>query len=92
MLAASYGSVNAGGKWQEHSDSTVYKLDLEQVLEVLQLFYYKKNELITLIGAKVVDDILIAGKGNGRKNLTRFLKTYYDMSTTVHTPGTYPFS
>ena len=69
LLTATYGLVNANVKWQLAIDDTLQKLGLIQLRQFPQLFAkYKKNELV-LVAAKVVDDVLIAGIDQEKKDV-----------------------
>lgn len=57
-----YGIISAGRKWQRASDfALISNLGLSLVLGIHQLFFYKA-QMLNLILAKYVDDILIAAK------------------------------
>ena len=83
--------VNASAKLQDHSDTTFLQIDLNAVRHLPQLFYMKKNGVICLIVAKVVDDILIGGSLEVMKWFITPLKKYYKLGTITHMPGTFHF-
>ena len=91
LMVASYGLVNASAKWQDHSDTTFLTIGLNAVRYIPQLFYMKKNGVMCLIVAKVVDDILIGGSLEARKWFISRLKKYYKLGTITHMPGTFHF-
>lgn len=43
LLTAAYGLVNAGAKWQEHSDRILCSFGLQQFKYVPQLFYKREQ-------------------------------------------------
>ncbi len=77
LLITAYGLVNSNAKWQNESDNVLLKMGLTQSINVPQLFYKKENGKLTLILAKVVDDIIAAGVGNSAiQALNEFDKTF----------------
>lgn len=61
LLVAGYGLVNAGAKWQQHSDKIFYDLGLSNIPEVPQLFVKRDDDETTLLVAKIVYDVLATG-------------------------------
>lgn len=68
LLVAAYGLVNTGAKWQKHSDETFFEIGMKVVVQVPQLFYKIQNGELTLIAAKVNDNILLAGSEENAKH------------------------
>lgn len=63
LLKPAYGLVDFGKFWQLHFEEWSFHYGIETLLRVHQIFLIiKDDETHTIIIAKVVDDLLIAGK------------------------------
>eukprot|EP00171_Calliarthron_tuberculosum_P022021 IDg22021t1 len=90
---AAYGLVNAGAKWQEHIEKTLKSIGFMQVILIPQLFYLRDDSGdISVIAAKVVDDILFVGDILHLKSAIRKLQAKYEIGTIVYGPGTFLFN
>lgn len=91
LMVAGYGLVNAGAKWQKHSDQIFYDLGLSHVPEISQLFVRTTNDVTTLLVAKIVDDVLATGV---QEQLEWFIKAFSERSelgTITWCPGAMQF-
>lgn len=61
LLSAAYGLVNANDKFQVQSDKLITDLRFVPAPLILQLFLLRRNGALTVVLAKIVDDILLAG-------------------------------
>ena len=91
LLTASYGFVNANSKWQTASDDCLYEYGLQQLPEVPQLFYLRSGGKLTLVAAKVVDDILIAAPVSRTKDLVAHISSQFKLGTIVYGPTCFEF-
>ena len=91
LLVASYGLVNANAKWQNHSDDTLFKLGLRPTVLIPQLFFQKKNDMLSLLVSKVTDDMLVGGEKSERDGFIKKLGQHYDIGTITHMPGRFLF-
>ena len=83
LLAAAYGLVNAGAKWQEHCDQFFGSLGLKQSTFVPQLFFFKSQGSLTLIAVKIVDDVLISDPHNQIDHFIAQFKGSYNLGRRV---------
>lgn len=83
LHVTTYGLVNANAKWQWHSDCTLNELGLSAMVHVPQLFYLISDGALLLIDVKVVDDILLGGPEEVRKQFIKKLSTKYTLGTVV---------
>ena len=87
LLAASYGLVNANAKFQVQSDNLLLDLGMLRVTDIPQLFYAKSNGRLTILLAKIVDDILVTGEVAVFENVLRMFNEKFKFGTIVHGPG-----
>ena len=87
LLTASYGLVNANAKFQALADDLLLDLGLSRVIDVPQLFYGKKDGVLTVLMAKIVDDILITGISDDVTSLLREFNKRLKFGTITHGPG-----
>lgn len=73
LLTAAYGLVNANAKWQSQFDAVMIALGIAQSKSIPQLFYKKNDGKLTLLVAKIVDDLKAAGTED---NALRFLEEF----------------
>ena len=91
LLTASYGLVNANSKWQTASDDCLYEYGLQQLPEVPQLFFSRSGGELSIVAAKVVDDILIAAPISRAKNLISHICSQFKLGTIVYGPACFEF-
>lgn len=87
LLAAAYGLVNANAKWQVLSDALVLALGFEPIALCPQLFAMRANGSIVVLLAKVVDDIILAGKVDTVDNVIAAINQKFPLGTIAHGPG-----
>ena len=91
LLAAAYGLVNAGAKWQMVSDALLRNIGFTQHRYMPQLFYILKNGKLEMLCAKIVDDVLFAGPGNATEQIINRIQQEYKLGTVVYGPGSFYF-
>jgi len=91
LLTAAYGLVNAGAKWQAHSDQFLHSLGLSQLPYIPQLFYMKEMDETVMVAVKVVDDILFASELPRLRRIVSAIQGSYTLGTVVYSPGTFKF-
>lgn len=62
LLAAAYGLINSNAKWQHQSDLAFFKLGLQQVKLIPQLFIKMEDGDVVMVVVKMFDDVLLTGK------------------------------
>lgn len=68
LLTAAYGFINAITKWQDKSDRVLFKLSLQRMSFMSQLFFLIKNQFNLLLAVKIVDDLFMTGKQSKVEN------------------------
>ena len=86
LLTAAYGLVN-NAKWQDQSDSLLQDLGLVQIAVIPQLFYLIKDNKLSLLVAKIVDDLLVTGLPEVVRAFLQKFNMRYKLGTVAHGPG-----
>lgn len=87
LNSATYGLVNDIAKWQVHSDQILLDLGMLRTPLIPQLFYFKHKGQISVLCAKIVDDILFAGQPPDVDKLISGFNRKFTLGTIVHAPG-----
>ena len=85
------GFVNANAKKQEQFDSLFRNLGLSQSCFVPQLFYQFCNNQLDVMAVKIVDDVLITGRGRKIEDFSSAVKQKYEVGTVVFGTGSFVF-
>lgn len=91
LMVAAYGLVNSNAKWQHKSDQALINLGLSQSKHIPQLFYKIEKGELTMVIAKVVDDIIAAGIGNTAEQLLSDFGKQYELGKMESGPGNFRF-
>ena len=83
--------MNANSKWQTASDDCFYAYGLQKLLEVPQFFFVRSNGELSIVAAKVVDDILIAAPTSRAQNLISHICFQFKLGTIVYGPTPFEF-
>lgn len=87
LLAASYGLVNAKEKFQVQSEALLLKLGLLRLVDIPQLFYAKADGKLTILLAKIVDEILIIVHHDLVEYIIPRFDRKFKIGTVVHDHG-----
>ena len=87
LLAAAYGLVNANAKWQTQSDQLIQSLGLTQCPLVPQLFYKLSNGRLSLVVAKIVDDLMVTGEPGEVESFQSGFGKIFKLGTVCSGPG-----
>lgn len=91
LLTASYGSGNANAQPQMQSDNLLFHLGMHRVLVVTQLFHCMKKEMLSILVAKIVNVMLIAGDTFAVNHFLHAFNLRFKFETLVHGPGKQEF-
>lgn len=83
---------HANVKLKVQSDSLIFDLEMYKVLSVPQIFYVKKKTLLSILIAKIVDHMLIAGKMLAANQFLHAFIPQAKFGTPVNEPGKQRFS
>lgn len=84
LTVATYGLVNANGKWQSHYDKTLIRLGLHVIVHIPQLFYMLQSPIEELLAVKVTGDFIIAGNERSKRDLIEGISKIYELGTISH--------
>lgn len=87
MLTAAYGLVNASAKFQVQPDKVLIKLGFVPAAPVAQLSLFRRDNSLTAMLAKIVDDMLLSGHSSTTDPLVEAISTPFSLGTVVHGPG-----
>ena len=79
--------MNANSKYQVQSDNLLLNLGLERLIDVPQLFYRKVDGKISVLVAKIVDDILATGEKDAVERVLTDFNDRFNFGTVIHGPG-----
>lgn len=80
--------MNSAAKWQHQSDEALFKLGLIQSKYIPQLFFkFNNNGEIQMLLAKIVDDIIVAGKDEVTSKLIEDFNSIFELGSVVNGPG-----
>ena len=69
------------------SDNLLLDLGLQRVIDVPQLFYAMSDGKLSVVVAKIVDDILATGENNAVDQLLERFNSKFKFGTVIHGPG-----
>ncbi len=87
LLTAVYGLINSNAKWQVQSDELMCQLGLVQLTLIPQLFIKLDNGRLTMIAAKVVDDIILTGEESVTSKFIDDFNAKFKLGTIIRGPG-----
>lgn len=91
LLNASYGLVNADGKWQNEIDFFLTTLGFLQLLYVPQVFYMRVSNSLINLAIKVVDDVLLCTTMTDVPRIIKKIQLKYELGAVFYGPGSFPF-
>lgn len=83
LLTASYGMVNANAKFQVQSEELLLSIGLKKVIEITHIFYAKCNGALSIMLAKIIDDILISGSHEVVDDIIQRFNSKFQLGTIV---------
>lgn len=87
FLTDVYGQVNSNAKWQHRSDDCLQEPRLLQLAIISQLFFVVKSNLLVLLVAKIVNEILATGETALVKNCISDSNVCFALGTVAQGPG-----
>lgn len=87
VLVSAYELVNSNAKWNQQSDELMFKIGVQNLSVIPQLFHQMKNGRLVLIVIIIVDDLLITGPKDFMEQITNNFNESLNLETSYVVQG-----